>query len=236
MFCLEIRHPANFIITTRQWEKLVGLYNNSLSTIRPQEGDLIFLPMSNSFFEITFVEHEKPFYQLSNLPVYTLTCSLFEYSDEQIDTNIDAIDNVAALNAYQTTITVGVTANAHFTKGEIVSQTLVAAVEGVSDAIIVSGTVSSVEKLSTTDAIITVINIGVTGSSGEMREFTVSPTLGLVGAESANTCFITDVADVADSTSFALDGASQNYAFELEADGFLDFTESNPFGDPSETY
>jgi hypothetical protein len=235
-FGLEIRDEANFIISKRQWEKLVGLYNNSLSTIRPQEGDLIFLPMSNSFFEITFVEHEKPFYQLSNLPVYTLTCSLFEYSDEQIDTNIDAIDNVAALNAYQTTITVGVTANAHFTKGEIVSQTLVAAVEGVSDAIIVSGTVSSVEKLSTTDAIITVINIGVTGSSGEMREFTVSPTLGLVGAESANTFFITDVADVADSTSFALDGASQNYAFELEADGFLDFTESNPFGDPSETY
>jgi hypothetical protein len=96
--------------------------------------------------------------------------------------------------------------------------------------------VSSVEKLSSTAAIITVINVGVTGSSGEMREFTVSPTLGLVGAESTNTCFITDVADVADSTSFALDGQSQNYAFELEADGFLDFTESNPFGDPSETY
>ena len=243
-FGLEIRDEANFIISKRQWEKLVGLYNNSLSTVRPQEGDLIFLPMSNSFFEITFVEHEKPFYQLSNLPVYTLTCSLFEYSDEQIDTNIDAIDNVAALNAYQTTLSVTVSADAHFTKGETVSQTLVAAssdyqpgppVVGTAP-IIVSGTVSSVEKLSTTYATITVINIGVTGSSGEMREFTVSPTLGLVGAESANTCFITDVADVADSTSFALDGASQNYAFELEADGFLDFTESNPFGDPSETY
>ena len=64
-FGLEIRDEANFIISKRQWEKLVGLYNNSLSTVRPQEGDLIFLPMSNSFFEITFVEHEKPFYQLS---------------------------------------------------------------------------------------------------------------------------------------------------------------------------
>jgi len=203
---------------------------------KPKEGDIIFLPLSNSFFEITFVEHEQPFYQLSNLPVYKLTCSLFEYSEEKFDTDVAAIDNLAALEAYQTTLTVDVTANAHFTKGEIVSQTLVAAVEDVSDAIIVSGTVSSVEKLSTTAAIITVINVGVTGSSGEMREFTVSPTLGLVGAESANTCFINNVADVADSTSFALDGQSQNYAFELEADGFLDFTESNPFGDPSETY
>jgi len=235
-FGLEIRDEANFIISKRSWERLVGLYNNTLGTVRPQEGDIIFLPLSNSFFEITFVEHEQPFYQLSNLPVYKLTCSLFEYSDEKFDTDIAAIDDLAALDAYQTTLTVDVTANAHFTKGEIVSQTLVAAVEDVSDAIIVSGTVSSVEKLSTTAAIITVINVGVTGSSGEMREFTVSPTLGLVGAESANTCFINDVADVADSTSFALDGQSQNYAFELEADGFLDFTESNPFGDPSETY
>jgi hypothetical protein len=235
-FGLEIRDEANFIISKRSWERLVGLYNNALGTIRPQEGDIIFLPLSNSFFEITFVEHEQPFYQLSNLPVYKLTCSLFEYSDEKFDTDIAAIDDLAALDAYQTTLTVDVTANAHFTKGEIVSQTLVAAVEDVSDAIIVSGTVSSVEKLSTTAAIITVINVGVTGSSGEMREFTVSPTLGLVGAESANTCFINDVADVADNTSFALDGQSQNYAFELEADGFLDFTESNPFGDPSETY
>ena len=235
-FGLEIRDEANFIISKRSWERLVGLYNNTLGTIRPQEGDIIFLPLSNSFFEITFVEHEQPFYQLSNLPVYKLTCSLFEYSDEKFDTDIAAIDDLAALDAYQTTLTVDVTANAHFTKGEIVSQTLVAAVEDVSDAIIVSGTVSSVEKLSITAAIITVINVGVTGSSGEMREFIVSPTIGLVGAESTNTCFINDVADIADSTSFALDGQSQNYAFELEADGFLDFTESNPFGDPSETY
>jgi len=236
-FGLEIRDEATFIISKRQWERLIGLYNNTLDNVhKPKEGDIIFLPMSNSFFEITFVEHEKPFYQLSNLPVYKLTCSLFEYSEEKFDTNVGAIDNLAAVSAYQTTLDVSVTAGAHFTKGEVVSQTLVEAVTGVSAAIIVTGTVSSVNKLSNTTATITVINVGVTGSSGEMREFTVSATIGLVGAESANTCFITNTADVADVDSFALDGQSQNYAFELEADGFLDFTESNPFGDPSETY
>jgi len=236
-FGLEIRDEATFIISKRQWERLIGLYNNTLDNVhKPKEGDIIFLPMSNSFFEITFVEHEKPFYQLSNLPVYKLTCSLFEYSEEKFDTNVGAIDNLAAVSAYQTTLDVSVTAGAHFTKGEVVSQTLVEAVTGVSAAIIVTGTVSSVNKLSNTTATVTVINVGVTGSSGEMREFTVSATIGLVGAESANTCFITNTADVADVDSFALDGQSQNYAFELEADGFLDFTESNPFGDPSETY
>jgi hypothetical protein len=243
-FGLEIRDEANFIISKRQWERLIGLYNNSLSTVRPQEGDLIFLPLSNSFFEITFVEHEQPFYQLSNLPVYKLTCSLFEYSDEQIDTGVTSIDNLAALEAYQTKLTVSVTNNNHFTKGETVSQTLVAASSDYSvgppvvgiPPIVVSGEVSSVDKLSSITADITVINVGVTGSSGEMREFLVSDSIGLVGSESNNVCFITNVHGIEESGSFALDGNAQNYSFEIEADGFLDFTETNPFGDPSETY
>jgi hypothetical protein len=234
-FGLEIRDEANFIISKRQWERLIGLYNNNLTSVKPKEGDLIFLPLSNSFFEITFVEHEQPFYQLSNLPVYKLTCSLFEYSEEQIDTGVSDIDNLAALNAYQTTLRVSVTADAHFTKGEVISQTLVAE-DGDTPAIIVSGTISSIDKLSTTSADITVINIGVTGSSGEMREFTTSNTLGVVGAESNNTCFIINTYDIADEQSFTLDNAARNYEFEIEADGILDFTETNPFGDPSETY
>lgn len=235
-FGLEIRDEANFIISKRQWERLIGLYNNTLENVhKPKEGDIIFLPLSNSFFEITFVEHEKPFYQLSNLPVYTLTCSLFEYSEEKFDTGVSDIDNTAALEAYQTTLNVSTTNSVNFTKGEIVTQTLVAAV-GDTPAIVVSGTISSIDILSPTASRITVINVGVTGSSSEMREFTVSDSIGLVGSESNVTCYITNTYDVSDSESFTLDNAAQNYEFEIEADGFLDFTETNPFGDPSETY
>lgn len=235
-FGLEIRDEANFIISKRQWERLIGLYNNTLENVhKPKEGDIIFLPLSNSFFEITFVEHEKPFYQLSNLPVYTLTCSLFEYSEEKFDTGVSDIDNTAALEAYQTTLNVSTTNSVNFTKGEIVTQTLVAAV-GDTPAIVVSGTISSIDILSPAASRITVINVGVTGSSSEMREFTVSDSIGLVGSESNVTCYITNTYDVSDSESFTLDNAAQNYEFEIEADGFLDFTETNPFGDPSETY
>ena len=235
-FGLEIRDEANFIISKRQWERLIGLYNNTLENVhKPKEGDVIFLPLSNSFFEITFVEHEKPFYQLSNLPVYTLTCSLFEYSEEKFDTGVSDIDNTAALEAYQTTLNVSTTNSVNFTKGEIVTQTLVAAV-GDTPAIVVSGTISSIDILSPTASRITVINVGVTGSSSEMREFTVSDSIGLVGSESNVTCYITNTYDVSDSESFTLDNAAQNYELEIEADGFLDFTETNPFGDPSETY
>ena len=235
-FGLEIRDEANFIISKRQWERLIGLYNNTLENVhKPKEGDIIFLPLSNSFFEITFVEHEKPFYQLSNLPVYTLTCSLFEYSEEKFDTGVSDIDNLVALDAYQTTLNVSTTNSVNFTKGEIVTQTLVAAV-GDTPAIVVSGTISSIDILSATASRITVINVGVEGSSSEMREFTVSDSIGLVGSESNVTCYITNTYDVSDSESFTLDNAAQNYEFEIEADGFLDFTETNPFGDPSETY
>jgi hypothetical protein len=59
---------------------------------RPREGDLIFFPLGNRLFEVKFVEHEDPFYQLGKNYTYKLQCELFEYEDEVIDTSIEAID------------------------------------------------------------------------------------------------------------------------------------------------
>ena len=66
-----------------------------LST-RPKEGDLIYFPLGDRLFEIKYVEHEQPFYQLKKTYVYTLRCELFQYEDEVIDTGIDAIDDTLA--------------------------------------------------------------------------------------------------------------------------------------------
>ena len=63
-----------------------------LST-RPKEGDLVYFPLGDKLFEIKYVEHEKPFYQLQKNYVYELTCELFRYEDEIVDTNIDFIDD-----------------------------------------------------------------------------------------------------------------------------------------------
>ena len=233
-FGLEIRDEASFVISRRSWQKTIGLNE---ATVRPNEGDLLFLPMTNSFFEITFVEHDKPFYQLSNLPVYKLTCSLFEYNDEKFDTGLDVIDDTMGEEAYLIGMDVAVTAGAHFTRGEIVTQTLVDA-DGDTPAIQIYGTVQSVEKTSDTAATIGLSNIGVAGASN-YRQFVVSNTKGLVGGESTNTCYITKVYDVGDNDTdnfMATDGAAQNVAFETFTDNFLDFTETNPFGDPSENF
>ena len=233
-FGLEIRDEASFVISRKAWNNMIGGYE---SQIRPQEGDLLFLPMTNSFFEITFVEHDKPFYQLSNLPVYKLTCSLFEYNDEKFETGLDVIDDTMGAEAYLVGMDVSVTAAAHFEQGEVITQTLIDA-DDATPAINVFGTVQTIVKTSDTVATLGVSNVGVTGAS-DYRQFVVSATKGLVGAESANTCYITKVYDVGDNDAenfMANDGDAQNVAMESFADNFLDFTEANPFGDPSENF
>ena len=66
--------------------------NIKLST-RPKEGDLIYFPLGDRLFEIKYVEHEKPFYQLQKNYVYELRCELFRIEDEVIDTGVDEIDD-----------------------------------------------------------------------------------------------------------------------------------------------
>ena len=229
-FGLEIRDEATFIVSRRQWNSLVGFWNNELEDPKPQEGDLLFMPMSNTFFEIMFVEDEQPFYQLSNLPVYKMQCSLFEYNDEQFETGVSEIDAKEITNAQQTQLDLTVTGGNHFTQGEIVTQVI-----STNPAISVYGEVQTVTKTSDIAASITVSNIGVTGST-EAKDFLVSNSVGLTGGESNNTCFITKVHGITDSTSFPVDEQAMNYEFEVAGDNFIDFTESNPFGDPSETY
>ena len=79
---------------------------------RPQEGDLIYLPIDNGLFEIKYVEGKVPFYQLNNLYVYELRCEIFRYEDELIDTSIDEVDKSIQDFGYIQTITmVGDTAS-----------------------------------------------------------------------------------------------------------------------------
>ena len=83
---------------------------------RPREGDIIFFPLGARLFEVKFVEHEDPFYQLGKNYVYQLKCELFEYEDEVIDTGIDVIDSQLEDIGYISTLQLigtGVTATAN---------------------------------------------------------------------------------------------------------------------------
>ena len=61
---------------------------------RPLEGDLVFHPILNKIFEINFVDHDEPFHQLDNNPVFKLSCKQFEYGSDALDTGISTIDDI----------------------------------------------------------------------------------------------------------------------------------------------
>lgn len=100
-FGIEIRDAVTLILSKRRWEQTVKRYDNEITSDRPNEGDLVYTPFSNKLFQIMHVEHEQPFYQLNNLPVYKIRAELFEYNDEDIDTGVEAIDQVEVDNAYR---------------------------------------------------------------------------------------------------------------------------------------
>lgn len=91
-FGVEIREQITFVMSKRRYEDEVGDYEDRVN--RPLEGDLIYFPINDGLYEIKFVDHDLPFYELSNRYVYELKCEKFEYSSERLDTGIEAIDSI----------------------------------------------------------------------------------------------------------------------------------------------
>jgi hypothetical protein len=125
-FGMSLRDELSLIISKERYEyfisPLVDVDNKEDMEIlsRPREGDLIYFPLGQRLFEVKFVEHEQPFYQLGKTYVYELKCELFEYENEVIDTTIKEIDSQVQEEGYITTlnlIAIGRTATASATIG-----------------------------------------------------------------------------------------------------------------------
>ena len=109
-FGIQAENELTVTISKERFENYISpliknLPNVELST-RPKEGDLIYFPLGDRLFEIKFVEHEKPFYQLKKNYVYTLTCQLFRPEDEILDTGIEEIDDTFDTDFNLRTLTV----------------------------------------------------------------------------------------------------------------------------------
>ena len=119
-FGVSLRDEVTLTISRERFEDFISPFLESdddyeLSS-RPREGDIIFFPLGARLFEVKFVEHEEPFYQLGKNYVYQLKCELFEYEDEVIDTGIDLIDSQLEDVGYISTlqlIGIGATASAN---------------------------------------------------------------------------------------------------------------------------
>ena len=216
-FGLDVRDEIIFTVHKDRFELATDL-------AKPREGDLIFLPMVsaplNALFEIKFVEHEQPFYQAGKNYSFDITCELYQYSEEQLETGITAIDDIEREQGYTIDLVMSTGGSGDYAIDDKVYQ-------GVSYAAAIwDGTVVS------WNATTRVLRVNdVKGSLAAV------PTYGASSA-GVNTGTVwtlsttTDASGKADSDQeLPTDPNADNLDFEIEADSILDFSESNPFGD-----
>ena len=92
-FGVETRESATFVVSRRRWLETVGRTGNTVLDIRPAEGDVLFFPLTKSYFEIRKVEGDQPFYQVGKLYVFRLQCELMQMSSEEFNTGEELIDD-----------------------------------------------------------------------------------------------------------------------------------------------
>lgn len=94
-FGVEIRDTATFLVARRRWDEVIARSGIAQLTTRPAEGDIIYFPLTQAYFEIRRVESKDPFFQVGKLYVYKLECELLQYSSERFNTGVTDIDGNA---------------------------------------------------------------------------------------------------------------------------------------------
>ena len=206
-FGLEVRDQIIFSLSRRAWEGL------DIGT-RPKEGDLIYFGLTNKLFQIMFVEHETPFYQAGALPTFDLTCELFTYSDEKLDTDIDEIDVIEQKQSFVRTFELS-SVSGTFTEGETVT--------GGTSAI-----TGEVARWDSSTSYLYLINMTGNFTLNEILTGATSTATGTYSTKRTTDETSETLKTIDDSTS---DKVSSNKQFEIDADSVFDFSESNPFGD-----
>ena len=206
-FGLEVRDQIVFSLARRAWQGLdLG--------VRPKEGDLVYFPLTSKLFQIMFVEHETPFYQTGALPTFDLTCELFVYSDEKMDTDVDEIDVIEQKQSFVRTFELS-SVSGTFSEGETVT--------GGTSAI-----TGEVARWYSSTSYLYLINM--TGSF-TLNEILTGATSTATGTYSVKRTTDETSETLATIDSGQSDNVSSNKQFEIDADSVFDFTEGNPFGD-----
>ena len=189
---------------------------------RPQEGDLVFHPTFSKMFEISFVDHDDPFHQLDNNPVYKLRCRQFEYRQEGIDTGIAEIDEIED----------------DLSKNPLDSQFTLEQSSAVNENIRIfhSAHEEGLLLLDGTDGSSTNTgdNVLFENDSTSVGENILLEGTGADG-ETASYLIQEDVIVGDYTTRGSQDKTAQNELFDSLDDDVLDFSESNPFGDAGGT-
>ena len=184
---------------------------------RPQEGDLVYHPILSRMFEVSFVDHDDPFYQLDNNPVYKLRCKQYEYSHEEIDTGITAIDALEGdlqKDALEHQFTLE--------QSSAVNESIRLERLALGELLVLDGTDSS-----STNATDNVLMENDSTSVGE----SILLEGGGSDTEDASYLIQEDIITGDYTSGGSQDKSAQNELFDELDDNVLDFSEKNPFGD-----
>jgi len=179
---------------------------DAVSTDRPLEGDLVYHPILGKIFEVSFVDHDEPFHQLDNNPIYKLNCKQFEYSSDALDTGITDIDSIEDTESRNTR-------DYEFTLEQSTAQN-----EEINIQHARSNFGLLLEETSGDNII------------GEDDETSIGTSILLENSADTgdDSYLLTEDYIVGD---YVQDKTAQNELFDKLDDNVLDFSESNPFGD-----
>lgn len=214
-FGLMMEQSATLVVSRRRWDQMIGRYDVSTLPNRPSEGDLIYFPLTGGLFEIKFVKHQDPFYQLGKLYVYKLQVELFQYSSERLDTGISEVDVFEGLKTFD--VNPQTSSNGYIQKINVVTQGT-----GYTTATVTirsnTGTGATATPVIVDGKI---ISITVTNGGNGYKDAGI-----IIDGNGTNA-----TADAVIVTNIdAVESYGDNNSFKKEATGLI-FDTNNPFGD-----
>ena len=228
-FGVEIRDAVSLVMARRRWNTEIAKYNEGPTDItdreanvyyRPREGDLIHMPMAGATFEIQMVEDESPFYQLGHLPVFKMRCEKFEYSDERFHTGVEELDSLARIGAYQSKLklTDWNGGDGFAINDRVFQQNNNYRMEGT----VVDWWDSDQE-----------VYLAHTGASDDEDYRTFVAGNRIQSITTNTSAMVVSVNGLQEIQPGSPGGSSEDIpSFDVSAFEFVDFSESNPFGDP----
>lgn len=214
-FGLMMEQSATLVVARRRWDQMIGRYSTSILPNRPAEGDLIYFPLTGGLFEIKFVKHQDPFYQLGKLYVYKLHVELFQYASERLETGFTDIDAFESLKTFDIDASVtrfGMINSIEITNGgsdytsAVVSIISTTGTGATATAVVSNGTISA---------------INVTNPGTGYKDARIIITGDGTNA-TASATFINNIDKV--------ESYGDNNSFKREAESFV-FNDRNPFGE-----
>ena len=204
-FGLRITDEITMVVSQNRWSQVFQEFAD-ITTVdgRPNEGDLIYLPLTEDLYEIKFVEREAPFYQLGKNYIYTMTAEIYEVGNDEFETGIEEIDVIEEVFAPSITLAMDPDATTHYSLGETVTGGT-------------TGTTAEVSFWDRDNHELKLIN----------RTGNFTPGETITGAESGT---VQDSVTVDNLTLENVQYADNKY-IETTANDLLDFTEVNPFGE-----